>query len=329
MKRTRNKQGRCLTHWCFTSYLNTKSFLYFNEEHVSYIIWQYEMCPKTSRLHWQGYVELKRAQYRSYLKNEVFNDDTLHADPRKGSRVQARHYCMKPVEGCDCDKCKEERANPTKIDGPWEYGEWHEGSQGRRSDIIAFKEALDSNMPVAEIADKHFLCWLKYGKLIQNYRLLRIMDSLEGSYAIDKFNIPPLDLQKCHYHLWGDPDLGKTQYALAHFRHPLHVKHIDWLAKFDPNYHDGVVFSEMTFFHIPPQQVINLLNRKDPVQFHVRYMVAYIPIGIPMIFTTNEEDIFYQDNAAHYKYYWELSNEVKKSINTKCLRIHVVNKLFD
>lgn len=73
-----------------------------------------EVCPSTGLPHWQGYVELKKNQRMKAVK-EALGDEKTHLEVRRGTRDEARAYCMK--------------------DGKWEeHGQWIKG-QGHRSDL--------------------------------------------------------------------------------------------------------------------------------------------------------------------------------------------------
>ena len=81
-----------LRNWCFTSF--NIDLNWGVTEDIKYIVWQVEKCPKSERLHLQGYVEFNKAFSFKRVK-EILGDDTIHLESRKGSRVQARKYCMK------------------------------------------------------------------------------------------------------------------------------------------------------------------------------------------------------------------------------------------
>jgi len=110
-------------------------------------------------------------------------------------------------------------------------------------------------------------------------------------YALTDFNVPPLDLSKPCF-LSGLSNSGKTQYALAHFKNPLFVRHIDKLKQLGPD-HDGIVFDDMSFTHWPPESVIALLDMEEESQIHVRYGTITIPAYIKKIFSSNKKNIFY------------------------------------
>lgn len=281
--------------WCFTQ--NKDEEPKWNEEKMKYLIYQLEQAPTTGKLHYQGFVQLKTRTYLTGVK-KLFPGANLRR--RKGSVKQAMNYCRKAE---------------SRITMPKEYGKVT--GQGKRTDIERFKEAIDRGCTQAVIANDYFMQWCKYGHLIQKYRKLQAETYL-ARFPIESFNKPALDL-RTHWLLYGPPDTGKTQYALAHFKKPLYVRHIDTLGCYDD--HDGIVIDEMSFTHWPINSVIGLLNKKDPLQIHIRYVVAYIPPGIPMIFTSNEKHIFWDPTKPP-------GLDSIASIKAKCKICNVLNKLF-
>lgn len=92
-------------------------------EDVRYIILGEETCPTTGRTHWQSYIELYKPMRMNAIK-KLFNDNTVHLEARKGTRDEARDYCMK-------DNKYEE------------LGDWIKG-QGHRSDLAGLAAAIAS-----------------------------------------------------------------------------------------------------------------------------------------------------------------------------------------
>ncbi len=133
--------NKMATFWCFTD--NCPKHWLRLPKGVTYMIWQLE---EVSHLHHQGYVELVRNQRLSWLRKHV--SDTAHWEIRQGSGEEARHYCMKPVEGCECKHCKKARAGNEKRDKPYELGtmrqdrEGYRAGNGLRNDIIEFRDAI-------------------------------------------------------------------------------------------------------------------------------------------------------------------------------------------
>lgn len=97
-------------NFCFTAFGAEPAYC---TEQIQYIIYGHEICPTSGREHWQGYCELKNAFSLTFVKN-LFNDNTIHIEERRGTQKQAIDYCKK--------------------DGKWtEYG--IPKKQGKRSDL--------------------------------------------------------------------------------------------------------------------------------------------------------------------------------------------------
>lgn len=149
-----------------------------------YLVMQQELCPDTGRLHMQGYVELTRSMRISQVKSLL--SQTAHFEVRRGTRDQARAYCMK---------------EDTRTDGPWEFGDFGEGGQGKRTDLMDIKQKLDEGRSEKEIADEHFSSWCRYRQSFKAYKNLQ-WQGRDGSVITQNIVI------------YGEPGVGKTQYAL-------------------------------------------------------------------------------------------------------------------
>jgi len=133
-------------------------------KNLRYVVYQREIG---SHEHYQGYLELTNGMtYDQIHQFEGLEGAALFR--RRGSAKQARHYCMKPVPGCDCDHCRDEASNPTKLEGPFEYGEMSQ--QGVNADLLEVKRDLEHNVPLKRIARDHFPTWVRHNKSITEYR---------------------------------------------------------------------------------------------------------------------------------------------------------------
>lgn len=270
----------------------------FSEEHMEYMKVVQHKAPDTDRLHWHSFIIFK---------------SRLRMNTVKGIVADREAHCI-PLYKVDTAYLDD---GHTALAEPVEFGSIPKTDQGKRNDITRFKEALESHATLKEIAQEHFGCWLKYQKMIPIYRSL-INEVSPSRYTLDQFK-RPLPNWDTHWHLWGPPDTGKTQFALAHFTKPLYVRHIDHLLAFDN--HDGIVFDEMSFTHWPITSVITLLNKKDQGQINIRYTYIIIPAGTRMIFCSNLEYIFYDPDKP-------ITPECKESIEAKVTIVNVTHKLF-
>lgn len=89
--------------------------------------------------------------------------------------------------------------------------------------------------------------------------------------------------------LMGTTGIGKSQYALwsKHFKNPLVVSHIDRLKDYNNEIHDGIIFDDMEFNHLPRVAQIHMLDWDIERDIHVRYGCVHIPKHTRKIFTCN------------------------------------------
>lgn len=177
-------------HWVFTlnnpettdEFVTTVGEL----ENIRYVVAQLEVGENGTR-HLQGYLELKRKQRISWLKTNV--SATAHFERRRGSRDEARAYCMK---------------EDTRQEGPWEHGEWASGGRGRRNDITQFKNEILAGKRKRELLEDydHEMC--KYPKF---YDLVR--STKRPKRESDDFVGVVL--------LYGWPGTGKTRYVVENY----------------------------------------------------------------------------------------------------------------
>lgn len=92
-------------NWCFT--VNNPDIDDILPDHadIRYVVWQRERGAEGTE-HWQGYVEFDKPMRLAAVKLWL---PTAHFEPRRGTRDQARDYCMKA---------------DSRINGPWERGDW-------------------------------------------------------------------------------------------------------------------------------------------------------------------------------------------------------------
>ncbi len=114
---------------------------------IRYSIFQLE-SGENGTPHYQGYVEYDSSQRYSYFHTKVVK---CHVEKRRGTRAQAREYCRK---------------EDTRIDGPWESGEWSQGGAGTRNDLQAIVESAKSGS-LSKVAEQYPLGVLRYPKGIK------------------------------------------------------------------------------------------------------------------------------------------------------------------
>lgn len=248
--------------------------------------------------HFQGAVIFTRAKRLSGVRR-LFH--RAHWEPMRGNWKQAREYALKDVTD----------ENPAIVDKD-------DSQQGSRTDLNEIKRAIMDGCDERELWENFFPQMVRYHRgIIKGKTMLKPLETKREYYATD-FNIAPIKwgrrAMSCI--IYGPSNTGKTQYALSNFNNPLFVTHMDTLGEFIPGVHDGIIFDDMEFNHLPRTAQIQLVDAAQGRHVHIRYARAWIPAGTRKIFTTNQEHgaIFTIDD---------------KAIRRRLLMLEVTERLFD
>lgn len=124
-----------------------------NHKDFRYVVYQKEITPTTNKIHYQGYIEFSKSIYWKTVKT-VIGDDSAHIEKRKGTRDQARDYCMK----------LETRSEGTQ---PIELGDWKTGGQGSRNDLRKMAELLfTGKLTIQQLEEDYPHYYIQYYKTI-------------------------------------------------------------------------------------------------------------------------------------------------------------------
>lgn len=152
-------------HWCFT--LNNPSRYYASADifmqnlvekiatRLRYCIFQEEKGEQTS--HYQGYLELNCTARMQWIKTAIGGNP--HLESRFGTREQARNYCMK-LE--------------TRVNGPWEHGNWRKGGSGSRNDLLEVSDMVQAGAHLLEVSRAFPVTFIKFHKGISKLISLNI-----------------------------------------------------------------------------------------------------------------------------------------------------------
>lgn len=100
--------------------------------------------------------------------------------------------------------------------------------------------------------------------------------------------------------LYGATNVGKTSLAIALLPMALMTRHLDLLSKYASGHYEGIILDDMAFLHLHREAQIALLDRVHDTQIHVRYKVASLPAGCPLIITSNKHpgDVVFMHDPA-------------------------------
>lgn len=185
--------GQRLRNWCFTSY-DLEAFK-VPDEHPKfrYCVYQTEECPISHRWHNQGYIEFNAAFGLRSVK-EMLGDLTVHLEPRRGTRQQAREYCMKA---------------DSRVAGPLEFGTWTAGEERARVDLNEARVKIQGHTSWHNVLNDPDLCNV----------LARHPNWARQVYDNRNFNEPPAELELYN---WQNEVLGML-------REPVKVRRIIWI----------------------------------------------------------------------------------------------------
>lgn len=149
---TGNTNCKPARHWCFTDH--SMDLFDWDDKRMRYIVYQDEIGEEGGKEHIQGYVEFKQTVKLSYLKKL---NPQIHWEIRRGSREEARDYCMK-------DDTRKPGTNYKT------YGKWEAGGSGARNDLHKIHEELKEGKSIEYIATNNFSTWCKNYRAIEKYK---------------------------------------------------------------------------------------------------------------------------------------------------------------
>jgi len=236
----------------------------------TYCVYQLEMCPDTSRLHYQGYVEFTGQKRYNWVQQNCEGLEGAHLEVRRGTMEEARNYAMK---------------HETRLDGPWEWGFVKPG-QGSRSDLRAVKRALDEGRPMTYIADNFFGTFLRYQRGLKEYKRIRMP---KRDWAMEVILII------------GPTGTNKSRWCKANYPDAYWKDGTKWWDDYDGQ--ETVVWGE---FYGGCCRFSDLLRLLDRNPMHVETKGGYVQFtSRRIIFTSNQEPESWYNNERTHQMSWD------------------------
>lgn len=139
----------------FESYARRLLEVYTGDIRVKYVVFQFEKCPSTDRVHLQGYIQL-RSPSRMPMAKAILTLDGVHLEKSQGTPKDNIAYCSK---------------EESRILGPFETGERPKGS-GKRSDLEAALETFErSDHSLEALARAHPIVFIKHARGFRDLKL--------------------------------------------------------------------------------------------------------------------------------------------------------------
>jgi len=308
--------------WCFTVN-NPDGTESIDPSLVDYAIVAMETCPTTGTPHIQGFAYFKAETRLSALAKLL---PRAHWTKCNGTALQNSNYCKKgeqPKE--EWDLFREKGPNFGLNADYVECGKLPErksgGSRHEQNNAVALR-ALDAptvQEGMAILRREASFDYLRFGEGMERNLKRSKTEQFKSPFELSAYTCNPLVFEKKATLLWGPSGSGKTNFALAHFKNPLFVSHIDALKQLSPD-NDAIVFDDMRFTHWPVESVIHLLDYDFPRDINCRYCCAHIPAKMIKVFTHNTENPFYKTG--------EIEPEQQAAIERRLTRVHVKNNIF-
>ncbi|KAK9871894.1 hypothetical protein WA026_015143 [Henosepilachna vigintioctopunctata] len=202
------------------------------------------------------------------------------------------------------------------------FGEVPQFQQKKNPNLI--QEALE--METYEEAMEHVeksdtFYYISHQKQLQLYFTQKFDQSDKALYSQQKFTN-----KEGYKHLFnktiifiGPTGIGKTQYALAHFTNPLHVKDREDWGRYSPNQTDGIVLNDLDFKQWSPLTFLKNLDMETAITQQVKYCFIRIKAGTPKIICCNDEKLLWPTG---------MHPETKASCLRRVKIIHMHHKLW-
>lgn len=151
------------------------------------------------------------------------------------------------------------------------------------------------------IKHKDRLWYISSQKQIRHFIEGEIVDRTNRAvYEATQFNEPLLDLHDDTHKnkaivLIGPTGLGKTQWALAHFKNPVHVRDKNDYSRITDNT-DGLVLDDLDQMHWQPLTLLKLVECETNVTMNIKYGSKIIRAGMPRIIIANSWELFWPQN---------------------------------
>jgi len=262
-KKPKFKQAR---NWAFTDFqlLDLEKTYKNYEDIIRYICWGREVCPKTEKVHYQGWIQFVNKKTLGGVKR-ILGCNKVHLESCRGSEFDNDKYCKKD--------------NDYKTFGKFTC-------QGSRSDLEAIKKKLDNCKSMYDVANGHFSQYVRYHSGFTKYAGLVAKEKTKGFRKVEVELIS------------GPTGTGKTRTAVESSDDYFKIQG-DQLQWFDGyNMEKTLIIDEYS----NDVKITKLLSLLDGYQLRLPVKGGFTYANwTKVIITTNLEDLHLQANAEHLK----------------------------
>jgi len=170
--------------WCFTDYDDvtlSKDEYILRFADYTYLVVGREVCPTTSKIHWQGCIEYPNARHFTRLHRDYPN---IHWEKRKGSINANVEYCTK--------------------DGDYIESGTKPVGQGSRTDLLNLRTMLLNGTNVNDIVITDPYAYHTYGRTLERIETIRLSQTRRNGL-----------MPRCIWY-WGPTGVGKSHMLFNH-----------------------------------------------------------------------------------------------------------------
>lgn len=220
-----NKVFNQCRNWCFTDFelLDWKSIFENNQEYIRYICFGKEICPKTEKVHYQGWIQLSKLKTLGGVK-KLANSKAIHLECCKGDEFDNDKYCTKD-------------GNYIKL------GNFI--TQGNRSDLHKIKDDIFNGKKLVDVLKDDPISYCKYRNGIRD------MSSYYNQESTKEFRKVEVIL------LHGKTASGKTRKAMEEATYKINGDDLAWWDGYDG---DKCICIDEYDNNIPITKLLNILD---------------------------------------------------------------------
>lgn len=202
-------------NWCFTLNNPTQeerdalSAISARLPEFRYMVYQLEEGEEGTQ-HLQGYIEFQRPMRFNTVKSMI--SPRVHLERRRGTRDQAREYCMK---------------EDTRIEGPFEFGEWIPEITGFRADLERIRTDVKRGHTITQLWEDYYPTMVRYHKAIERFK---------------EVVAPERDSPPVVHVLYGPTGTGKSKWCKDNFPDAYWKSQDRWWDHYESNH--TVIFDE-------------------------------------------------------------------------------------
>lgn len=180
------------------------------------------------------------------------------------------------------------------------------------------KNSYEEAMAYLEDADLMF--FLSHKKTIGPWLAGKFKEDVDAPlYEMSQFNKHAItDFSKTVV-LIGPTGVGKTQYALAHFKNPLLIRDKNDYIRYN-RHTDGLIFDDLSFISWNAMTFLHMVENETPITQDVKFGHVRIRAKIPKFILVNSEELLWPR---------EILKETKDACLRRMIIYHIRNPLYN